>query len=1286
MNHCLKIFWILLLSFSTKAQEVFMYPNLGQWDAPILWQVPLDQGNFFIAKDNFTFHFSNAKNLSHHHEVEHDGSEKVKEHVVRATFINSTFQGVVEKEVQSKHYSNYFIGKDSTRWKSKVFGYARTVFKDFYPQIDLFIDGKNAGLLYGFDLKNAQDFKKIQIQHAGVDRIYLDEQGDLHVRHSLGEIIQSKPKAWYFDEPNRPLNVTFQLNGDVVSFSFEKELDAHRRLIIDPSLTFSSFTGSTLDNWGMTAAPDPQGNLFAGGIVFIGTGTYPLMPGAFDSSLNGGQVDIAITKFNTDGTSLLYSTYIGGNGAETPHSIVSNSNGDIYVMGVTSSSDFPMLSSSYDASFNGGSSETVDGINFTSGTDIFVFKLNTAGSVLLGSTYMGGTQNDGLNLSTLQYNYGDALRGEVIIDNNENVYVASCTQSPNFPTQMGMQGSLSGGSDAVIFKFNTTLSNLAWSTYYGGSGDETGNSIQVNNLGNVYVTGGTSSSNLMVLNGHDVSYNGGLSDGYLVAVNGLNGTQIAGTFIGSFEYDQSFFVQIAPNNEVYVYGQSENDLGISPGKYGNVNAGQFVQKYSQNLATKSWGTTIGASNGHVTISPTAFLVSDCYDIYLSGWGGQLNQQYAQAAFSTTNGLSVTSDAYQATTNGSNFYIAVLGPEANTLKYATFMGGAASSYNHVDGGTSRFDKSGRIYHAVCGACGGNDNGFTTTPGAWATSNPSANCNLAAFKFELSKIEAVVANPAPLICLPDPVVFQNNSANGNVFAWDFGDGNTSNLENPSHVYAGPGDYTVTLTVSDAQGCYSPDVSTFVVHIGDFQGGVVQPTGYICPNEPFQLDAFGGSQYQWSPANVLDDPSLPNPIAVVATSTLFTVIISDSCGVDTLQVQLNVFDPSATVSNDTSICIGNSVQLWATGGVQYLWSPATFLDQSTVGNPISTPTSTTLYHVQITTADGCILHDSVQINVYFTPPNPVIDDSIHACVGNVVNLQVSGAETYLWSGDPAIQNLTSASLSFTPTNSGYLYCDFINSCGVIQDSVYLQLHQAIITASPDTTICFGGSALLSAFGGVSYVWSPNTVVQYVNASQISVKPYATTTYTVVGTDWYGCQASDQVTVFLHPIPSVLASPDVYASYGEVISLNATGNSIGGSYMWSPPEFLSCINCADPISTTNQSMTYLVQFTDVNGCVAYDQVSISFEAFVYVPNTFTPGDGLNATFFAKGVNVKSIRIDIYDRWGELIYSINGLNDYWDGTYQGAACQDGTYVWKMEYTDFEDREYKTVGHVNVLR
>jgi gliding motility-associated-like protein len=745
-----------------------------------------------------------------------------------------------------------------------------------------------------------------------------------------------------------------------------------------------------------------------------------------------------------------------------------------------------------------------------------------------------------------------------------------------------------------------------------------------------------------------------------------------------------------PDDKVYIFGQSQSSWPITPGLYGNPNSGQFIQKYSTDLNTIEWTTMIGAESGNVEISPTAFLVSDCYEIYLSGWGGVLNQNtsVSQAAFSSTVGFPVTTDAFQTGTNGSNFYIAVLGQDASSLEYGTFMGGMASSSNHVDGGTSRFDKSGRIYHAVCGACGGNDFGFTSTPESWAPANPSPNCNLAAFKFELNEIEAIVSEPEPLICLPDPVVFNNNSANGNTFTWNFGDGTSSNDVNPVHYYAGSGIYTVTLVVSDSNGCFTPDSVSFEVNIGDFEGGVLQPTEPVCPGESFQLEAFGGSTYLWSPAQFLDDPTSATPTAVIDVTTVFTVVVSDSCGIDTAQLTLQVTPFTPVISNDTSICIGNSAFISVSDGILFQWTPSTGLSNPTIQAPIATPDVTTTYTVETTSPEGCVFTDEVTVSVYYDPPIPVIPETVPLCEGSSVEISVSGGESYVWSPNQNINTISGPVVIVSPVSDMYYYCDFFNACGFATDSVFVDVVQPEIIAGNDTIICPGQVAYLWADGGVAYSWSPtSSVLGSASGPQISVRPFENTIYSVTGTDQFGCTAIANVQVDLFPLPFIQASPDVYAFYGDEIILTAQ-SSTSGVYIWSPTELVSCVSCSSPTTSPDQNVTISVTYTDENGCTDSDSVKIFYDPVLYVPNTFTPdGNEFNNEFRIYGGNISSFECLIFNRWGELLYTISSFEDYWDGTYEGILCQDGTYTWKLRYYGFgSDEVFERTGHVNLIR
>jgi len=1270
-----------------------MNPNRGQWDSRVLYALDIDIGRMFIDNQGITYHLSDA--LSHHHQEKSSSNQKIKYHTIKQKFINNNWKGDYKENHPSKHYNNYILGNDSSKWKSKVHGFKEVQLNKFCDKVDLFYDSRGDGMLYGFKLSPGANINDLSFKIEGADTVIIDDEGDLHITHSFGEIMQSAPRAW-LKKNKKKVRVHFELKGDLISFVLPEGYNQEDTLIIDPSLTFSTFSGSTSDNWGFTATPDSYSNLFGGGIVF-GFG-YPTTTGAYDVSFNLGigsfPMDIGITKFSANGSSLLYSTYIGGEGSETPHSLVASDNGELFIYGVTCSPNFPMAGASFDNSFNGGPYLIENSLDFD-GSDIFVARLSANGASLISSTYVGGSGTDGLNINSLKYNYGDQFRGEITLDASGNVYVSSTTSSADFPITMNaFQTNLNGLQDAVLFKMPPTLNSIIWSSYFGGLGQETGNSIQVSDAtGELCIAGGTNSNTLPMSIGEDLTFNGGISDGYAARFNSTSGALLSGTFMGFAEYDQTYFVQYDINNDIYVYGQTESPWPLSAGCYGIPNSGQYIRKYNNDLTGILWTTMIGAGTGHVEISPTAFLVSNCFDIYLAGWGGTLNANsfWSQAVNSSTNGFPVSTTqpnvGYQLTTNGSNFYIAVLEPDATGLKYGTFMGGLNSSSNHVDGGTSRFDKSGRIYHAVCGGCGGNPTGFTSTTGSWSQFNQSSNCNMATFKFELSSIDAVVPAVAPLICIPQPVVFQNSSTNGNTYLWDFGDGTTSGDFAPTHFYTSPGIYTVQLLVTDSSGCFSPDSVSLTVTIGDFQGGVIQPTSPICPGESFPLEAYGGTNYEWSPANVLSNAFISNPVAVVNVTTQFTVIISDSCGSDTLQLTLPVHSQSISISNDTSVCLGGSIPLMVTGPGTVSWDPPGSLNDPFSFNPIATPDSMTTYVATVTSLNNCIYTDTVTIDVNYNPPIPVLADTLFFCVGTVLSVNVSGGDTYLWTPQNAfITPFTGDFVTVSPPSEMWFFCEVTNSCGSSTDSVFIIPVQPQITAGNDTIICPGEIASLWANGASYYQWFPVNALVSFSSAGAEVSPLTSTNFMVVGTDQTGCKDTAFVQVDLFPNPSVQVPSSIIAFYGDQVPIFATSQT-SGVFSWSPPEFLSCVNCANPIASPNQNITYTVHFVDMNGCTAENHVSISYQSIIYVPNTFTPHeDGVNDLFGVYGGNIKKMKMLIFNRWGELVYTLNDINEFWDGTYNGKECQDGTYVWRLVYEDMQQHAHELTGHVNIIR
>tara|TARA_B100000508_G_scaffold137355_2_gene131748 strand:+ start:33696 stop:37580 length:3885 start_codon:yes stop_codon:yes gene_type:complete len=1288
-------FYILLLAFfsgaySQNSDGVWLHPNKGQWDSKILYKVELQNGSFYVEKDRFTYDLHNLSDIYHHHheEGEHHESNDIKRHTIHSVFSNSSWSGELKEEKQSDFYRNYYIGNDSTKWASKVHSLKKVRMIDMYDGIDLIIEASENGIKYSFELDPNVDPSIIHIDFIGADSLnYSNESGKIYSR--FGAIHESGLSSWTIDEEGSKKEVSskFSQLGNTLQFEFPNDFNSGEKLVIDPSLTFSTFTGSTVDNWGFTAAPDNAGNLFGGGIVF-GVG-YPVTTGAYDGSFGGGEgsfnIDVGITKFNTSGTSLLYSTYLGASGNETPNSIVCNDQDELYILGVTSSTDFPITAGAVQSVFNGGQTTTQNALQF-SGTDIFISRLNADGTALLSSTYYGGSGNDGLNTSNLLYNYGDQFRGEIIVDQNGDVFFASSTKSLDLNIVNGFDNNLGGSQDGLAVKMSNDLTNLIWSTYIGGNEADAAYALQTSSAGDVYISGGTASGNFPISGGQTSGYVGGISDGYILKLDGGNGSNIGGTFVGTPSYDQCYFVQLDQSDEVYVFGQSNGNMPISSGVYNNPNSGQFIQKFTNDLSTRLWGTVIGGGNGTIEISPTAFLVSNCYEIYYAGWGGQTNQS-SQATQSTSNGLPTTPDAYQSTTNGNNFYVAVLDENALQLNYATFMGGNGSA-NHVDGGTSRFDKKGRIYHAVCGACGGNPNGFTTTSGVWSETNQSPNCNLAAWKFDLGIIESTISAPDPFVCIPDSVDFVNNSQNGNAYFWDFGDGNTSTEYEPSHFYSNPGIYDVTFVVSDTNGCYESDTSFLQIEIGLFEGAVVQPPNPICPGDPYQLEAMGGSTYAWSPAQYLDDSTLATPTAIIDTTTTFTVIISDSCGTDTLSLTLETYGGDAEATEDLIICRGDTVTLWATGGVDYSWSdPADIYDQVSADTAIVAPEFDTEYTVEIYTAEGCTLVETIFIEVYQDVPQPVLPDTVPVCRGDEVQVTASGGQFYSWSPNTDISATTGPTVTISTTFDRWYYVDFSNPCGSVPDSTFIDVIEVDAQAGNDTIVCPGEPVELWADGGVDYQWIPSGSVSSPFDSVTTASPQYPTVYTVIVTDQYGCTDTATVDIDHYPLPYVQASPDYYGFPGDEINLSADGNSDHGTYTWSPGEYLSCVNCQSPEATPPESITYEVTYVDENGCRATDDVSIFFEGIIYVPNSFTPdGNNYNDQFFVKGGNIEYFEMLIFNRWGEVVFETNDFDARWDGTYNGQKCKDGTYVWKIIYEDTAGNREEMVGHVNLLR
>jgi gliding motility-associated-like protein len=1082
--------------------------NKKQWDSKILYRAQLDGGSLFLLKNALVYNFYDKETLraSHISKSTPKMSNKIqseniiKSHAFKTVFLNSELNPQIDAVNPTSDFCNFFIGNDKNKWAGNVKNYKELNYKNIYKGIDMQIVGLQNAIKYNYYVSSIGNPEQIQLLYEGVTSIVL-EKGALKIKTSINEITEQRPFAYQWVGGKRiEIPCEFTLVNNTVGFHFPKGYTKGVELVIDPVLIFASSSGSTADNFGMTATYDLDGNLYSGGTAF--NQGFPTTVGAYDVTYSGavqsGRTDVVVTKYNALGNALVYSTYLGGaTSTEIVSSLVVNAQNELMLLGVTGSSDFPTTAGAYDVSFAGGTNLSLlnNGTEYSNGTDIYISKFSADGTALLASSFIGGDLNDGVNSSnSLIYNYGDYYRGEIQIDAFGNCYVASCTYSTNFPvTSAVYQNANGGGMDGVVFKMNSNLTSLLWSTYIGGTNDDGCYAIAIDDSLNVYTTGGTSSTNFPITSGaFNTTYSGGITDGYVSIIKNDGTVLLNSTFIGTSQYDQSFFIQLDKDNDVYIVGQTLGNMPISGGVYSNANSKQFIWKMNNALSNTIFTTVFGNGDGNINISPSAFLVDYCENIYVSGWGGHILNG------TPTNNMPLTGNAIQPTTDGFNFYLIVLSTDATSLLYATYFGGA-QSWEHVDGGTSRFDKKGIIYQSVCAGCGANDD-FPVTPGAWPNTgtdvNYSSNCNNGTFKFDF-QIPIVSANFTVNYangCAPVTITFENQSSPGSTYLWDFGDGDTSSVLNPTITYNTPGTYLVMLYVDDPSTCNLVDTAYQYITVHPSMNADFDFTSSSCSSNV----AFSDSSFS-NPVSWLwyfddgDSSILQNPVHSYDTAGSYDVqlIATNSNGCkDTAVVQVNFNGASPiSVNVNSSTCAGNNVQLLATGGLSYVWTPAESLSNPSIANPVANPDTTTTYTVSIQTLNGF--------------------------------------------GDTCVQTLSTTVFVSDPSL-------FVISATVDDDTI-LEGESTVLHALTDTSF--------------SIEWTPGQTLSDSSDFNPIATPSETTTYSVSIVDSSGCTASASITVYVVSMKCEVADifvPNTFTPNGDGNNdvLYVRGNQIDEIY----------------------------------------------------------------------------------------------------------------------------------------
>jgi gliding motility-associated-like protein len=1034
--------------------------NKGQWDESILFKTRFSGGNLWVQQNKFVFHLQDYSKMKEiHGNPLSNAVAEIKQTVVHVNFKGSNHVTQIEKNQPTNSYYNFFIGNDQSKWKSDIHGFGEAILKEFYNGIDLKIIEEQEQLKYEFHVQAKADPSKIILNYEGQDNVLIDKKGNLIIKTALGNIIEQKPYAYQI--------INGKINEVACNFAFENgdvkfkigNYQTNAILVIDPVLIFATYSGSVTDNFGMTATFGNDGTAYSAGTVF--GNAYPTPDNAaFDvnsnftvaSNATYGITDVFVSKYSSNGTNMLWTTFLGGGnavqGTETAHSLICDNQDNLYIYGATSSTDFPIVNG-YQVNHAGGvpnSNFYQNGVYFTGqGTDIYVAKISANGHNLLASTYMGGSLNDGINTKvtsgdysiyahydSLTPNYGDQFRGEIMLDPSGNCLIASCSRSLDFPVLNAFQTSNAGNLDGVLFKLSPNLSTLIWSSYFGGTNNDACYSVKIDSSFNVIFAGGTSSNNLnFMTGGWQPTFNGGKADGFVVKLNPAGNTVQNASYVGTTNSDQTFFVEIDRNDNVFLLGVSSGGLfPVLNAGFVNPNSCQFVIKLDPTLTTNLNSTVFGNGTGIPNISPAAFMVDICGNIYISGWGGHILQS------TPLSGMPISPNAFQSTTDGFDFYLLVIERGFSAMMYGSYIGDP-SSREHVDGGTSRFDKNGVVYQSVCGGCGGFST-FPTTPGAWSTNNLSSNCNNIVFKFDFQLIpNAEFTANQTLGCASFNVNLDNFSTTSDSYLWDFGNGDTTSvIFNPSITYSTPGIYEIYLYVTDSV-CLLTDTAKITITVTDSIQLAVPLTIELCTPVPVLLTAnsFGTASYFiWSTSpNFTDTLNVNTSDSVCSvtpngSTTYYILAGNDGCNqMDSLQVE---FVSSALIlSANDSICSGDITTITAVNlnpniSFSYNWSPDSVIVSPTVSSQIQVQPLVTQYiYVSATASNGCIIEDSILIAVSAIGNGLVNASASETLVpegGTVTLVAEPNGLSYQWSPEQGVTNPTMQTTTATINQS--------------------------------------------------------------------------------------------------------------------------------------------------------------------------------------------------------------------------------------------------------------------------
>jgi hypothetical protein len=622
--------------------------NMGQWDERALFRADAGGATMWITTEGVYYQFTrrierpDADQDSSGSDLAFEGRnprgfdtepDSIETLVIKAAFVGANLTPAVTGSNPMEYKCNYFLGNDPANWRTDVPNYEAIVLEEVYPGIDLTYYGNGHQMEYDFVVSPGADYSQIQIQYEGAEGLAIADDGALVATTAWGEIKELAPVVYQeIGGSRRPVASEYVVQSDrTFGFRLGKEYDRAFPVVIDPVLVYSTYLGGGSLDRSEGIAVDGSGNAYVTGETY--SSDFP-MQNPYQPTLHGS--DAFVTKFSTDGSNLIYSTYLGGTEADEGKDITVDAYGAAYVTGHTTSSDFP-TQSPY---------QTDQG-----GIDVFVTKLSSTGNSLVYSTYLGGSGQD-------------ASHG-IAVDGAGSAYVTGQT-SGDFPTTTAFDGAFNGGNhDAFVTKLSPSGSSLIYSTYLGGSDMDIGRGILVDGSGNAYATGNTFSTDFPTQNPYQTNQGGG--DVFLTKLSTTGNSLIYSTYLGGSRDDYSYDIAVDGSGNAYLTGfTGSTDFPTVIPFDGSLTGGwdAFVTKLSPTGNSLIYSTYLGGSGDDYGIG---IAVDGSGNAYVTG------ETYS-SDFPTQN-------PYQTAQGLEDVFVTKLSTTGNSLIYSTYLGGSGDDYSY-----------------------------------------------------------------------------------------------------------------------------------------------------------------------------------------------------------------------------------------------------------------------------------------------------------------------------------------------------------------------------------------------------------------------------------------------------------------------------------------------------------------------------------------------------------------------------------------------------------------------------